>query len=290
MNRRPIVIAAAGLALIALVVVGIVATTGGHRKVAVRPATTVPVKVPVPRTHRPQPAPVSYSGLHILSPISNPAPHDPLLISASTERQITAQVAATPQSPRTLHEWAKARAMALPRPATSPEFPAVPAVARTNASLYVPTVVHELFDLSFAKQSRAAFLSWVESEMAPDSLPDVPRALQDRLPVASVVFAHGEPWPDAATWATLAAEHMVWHVSGIFATTSPGWQQVVASGWQPPDTRMWQDSVTATLTKTWPGHGTRSWALSMRVAVGSARYHHGFGLVGVSHVSLEPLA
>ena len=176
--------------------------------------------------------------------------------------------------------------MALLRPATSPEFPAVPPVARTNASLYIPTVVRELFDLDFAKQSRSAFLSWVRSEMAPDTLPDVPPALRDRLAVASVVFASESPWPDAATWATLAAEHQTWRVSGIFATTSPGWQQVIASGWQPPDTRMWQDSVTATLTKTWPGHGTRAWALSMSVMVGSARYHRGLGLVGVSHVQL----
>ena len=279
MSRR-LVVGTAGLALAALVAVGIVATTGGHQKAtSVRPSTTSPVTVPGK-------LPIPHSTLHVLSPVSNPPPPEPLLISPSTERQISLQVEASPQSAGTLRDWSEARAMALPRPATSPEFPPLPPVARTSPDIYIPTVVRELFDLDFAKQSRPVFLSWVQSEMSPDTLPDVPAALRDRLTVASVVFAGEEPWPDAATWATLAAEHQTWHVSGVSVTTSPTWQQVVASGWQPPDTRMWQDSVTATLVKTWPGHGTRAWSLSMRVMVGSARYHHGLGLVGVSHVHL----
>jgi hypothetical protein len=70
-------------------------------------------------------------------------------------------------------------------------------------------------------------------------------------------------------------------VSGLLVQVDPAWAALVASGWQPADPRMEVLDASGLLRAHRPGGKASARRFSLAVAVGSARWHDGYGTVAL---------
>jgi hypothetical protein len=147
---------------------------------------------------------------------------------------------------------------------------------------FVPT----LLDVDFAQRSRSALAAWAQAEEAPELLPGMPVGAADKVLYVSLfepglAGGQGSPVPSARHWATLARTRAIQSVSGLLVQVDPGWAQLVASGWQPPDPRLVVLDVSGLLITRRDGRRRAERRFSLGVAVGSALWHDGYGTVAV---------
>lgn len=158
-----------------------------------------------------------------------------------------------------------------------------PALAATNTpEEWVQEFTQGLLDIDFAHLSRAALGAWVSAESAPELLPGVPAAVQDKVLYLSLfeagVFGNSSPIPDRSTWEADARLGVRWSVSNLTVQPDPRYSQILASGWQPLDERFVVEDATGVLNVTVGGSTTRR-TFSMAVYAGSAHWHQGYGTV-----------
>ena len=103
----------------------------------------------------------------------------------------------------------------------------------------------------------------------------------------SLVQGTGPPIPSVAQWAAEAKAGSRQGVSDLLAQADPSWQQLIDSGWQPPDVRIDVIDVSGLLTVT---RRTKSTVehFSVAVATGSARWHPGYGSVELQNWTVTP--
>jgi hypothetical protein len=174
-------------------------------------------------------------------------------------------------------------AVKVPQPAISGGWPKLPIA--TAPETWAQTFVAALLDIRYSQQSRSALGSWLQAQEAPYLLPAVPASVADKILLLSVldpqlVQSAGSPIVSSAHWNADAKAGVRQAVSNLLVQPDPGWQQLVASGWQPTDARMDILDLTGLLTITNGSHNhVEHFALS--VSVGSARWHPGYGTISI---------
>ena len=96
-----------------------------------------------------------------------------------------------------------------------------------------------------------------------------------------LVQVAGPPIATASQWAANARSGVRQTVSDLLIQSDPGWQQVISSGWQPPDARTAVIDVSGLLTCHAEVSKTTITHFTMAVGTGSARWHPGYGTAEV---------
>lgn len=178
---------------------------------------------------------------------------------------------------------ARADALRLPIPAIGGGWPSL-AVSNTPDA-WARTFVQGLLTIDFAQQSRGSLGGWLVAQEASDLMPGIPVGFQDRALYVSVmapeIMAQPPLIPSAAQWETDAMAGVRWAVSGLQVQLDPRWQSMIDAGWQPVDIRASVEDVSGLLTVT-RGTTTETRGVSITLAVGSARWHQGYGTVAVT--------
>jgi hypothetical protein len=176
-----------------------------------------------------------------------------------------------------------AAALAVPSPAVEGGWPSL-AVARTPEQ-WATEFTAALLDVDYAHQSRAALGAWLQAQEAPEVIPGIPGSVADKVLYISLldpgIFGgQPSPVPTDTGWAANAEAGTTESVSGLLVQPDPGWAQMVAAGWQPPDVRMTELDVSGILTVR-SGAVTSSQNFTTQIIVGSSRWHDGFGTVAI---------
>jgi hypothetical protein len=173
--------------------------------------------------------------------------------------------------------------LSLPAPAVTGGWPAL-------APAYTPEgwtrqFVAGLLDVDFARQSRSGLGAWLVAEEAPDLMPGIPVGAQLGSLYATVmdpaIIGQPSPLPPAGIWQGNAAAGVRWSVSNLEVQLDPGWQSIIAAGWQPVDLYTSVEDVSGTLTVV-DGSSTVQRSFSLAVQLGSAHWHPGYGTALVS--------
>jgi hypothetical protein len=180
-------------------------------------------------------------------------------------------------------QLAEIESLSLPAPAVSGGWPHLrPAYTPEG---WTRQFVAGLLDVDFARQSRSGLGAWLVAEEAPDLLPGIPVGAQLGGLYATVmdpaITGQPSPIPPAAVWQANAAAHIRWSVSNLEVQLDPGWESMIAAGWQPVDLYASVEDVSGILTIT-GGSSRAQRSFSMVVQLGSAHWHPGYGTALVS--------
>ena len=268
MTRDRLVSVRGGLVAVAAaaLVAGLVLTLtsgGGHRRAA-RPA---------PATSSTTTS-LATQGLSWQTPDTVVASQSP--VQVADDQQLAQESAQDPG-------LAQLEAMKVPAPAISGGWPRL-AVANSPET-WATEFVTGLLDIDYARQSRTALGPWLQAEEAPLLIPGIPASAADKELYATVldpglVQVAGPPIATASQWAANARSGVRQTVSDLLTQSDPGWQQLISSGWQPPDARIAVIDVSGLLTVT-RGSKTTITHFTMAVGTGSARWHAGYGTAEV---------
>lgn len=179
---------------------------------------------------------------------------------------------------------ARAETLELPSPAVAGTWPRL---ATSNApDGWTREFVTGLLDINFSTQPRSSLASWIVAQTAPDLMPGIPTAFQNRALYVSVmvpsITGQPSPAPSEGQWTADAASGVRWAVSQLEVQLDPQWQSMVDAGWQPRDLRAVVEDVSGVLTIT-QAKTVTSKRFSLVVQVGSAAWHDGYGTVLVSN-------
>jgi hypothetical protein len=182
-----------------------------------------------------------------------------------------------------LADLSQLEAVKVPQPAISGGWPRLPAA--TAPESWAQTFVEALLDIRYSQQSRIALGSWLQAQEAPYLLPAVPVSVADKILFLSLLDPHlvqsaASPIVSSSRWETDAKAGVHQTVSGLLMQPDPGWQQLVASGWQPTDARMDILDVSGLLTVTSGSHN-RVEHFTLSLSIGSARWHPGYGTISI---------
>jgi len=183
---------------------------------------------------------------------------------------------------------AEAAARHLPAPSYSGGWQALPVSQRPGQ--WVTSFTTALLGIDFARQTRAGLEHWLIANEAPEIIPGVVPSVQNAVLYLSLFDpsaggAAASPIPTAARWRANASAGVVWSASQLLVEVDPQWSQIIASGWEPIDTRFADYDVSGVLTVDRPGRPPVPHRFSMQVYVGSAHWHQGYGSVSVSNWS-----
>ena len=266
------VLAGVGVAVGTLIIAGgLAAEFAGGKAATPRPIAAEAVPSTPPTTSIPP------SGWHAVVPATTVPPSTPVqqqydkgfkagFSSASNEAMMSEAEARPISSPAVGGGWPALR------PSGTPEG-------------WATEFVSGLLDIDFAHQSRDALGGWLVAAEAPDLMPGIPARFADRTLYVSVmepdITGQPSPVPSAGQWQADANAGVSWVVSGLEVQLNPQWQQMIDSGWQPPDVRAVVEDVSGVLT-TKRGKATTAKGFSIVIQLGSARWHDGYGTVLVS--------
>jgi hypothetical protein len=180
---------------------------------------------------------------------------------------------------------AEAAAQHLPAPSYSGGWQALPESPQPGQ--WVTSFTNTLLGIDFAGQTRVGLGHWLVANEAPEMVPGVVPSVQNAVLYLSVFdpsAAGGttSPVPSAVQWQADAAAGVTWSASQLLVEMDPQWSQIIASGWEPTDTRLAEYDVSGVLTVTQPGQPPVPHHFSMQGYVGSAHWHQGYGTVAVS--------
>jgi hypothetical protein len=255
-HRRLVIAAAAAVVALAAVIVPLASTGRGHSR-----ATNTD------RPHKAgRPAPATTTTV-----VPNPAYH-PTYVSIPPQDGSNTMAA---QWPVAALETEKP-----PAPAYTTPLPAIPASEAKDAVDYSVAFGTELLDIDYRAETRLELAEWAQAEAAGAMMPGIPISAADNVLYATLfdpeVGGGPSPIPSVRQWAANAAAHVAEHATEVFASEDPGWEQLVAEGFQSVDPLMAVYDVTGTLTITQPGK-TSTVHFSLALGLGSAMHHPGYG-------------
>jgi hypothetical protein len=181
-------------------------------------------------------------------------------------------------------QLAEIETLSLPTPAVGGGWPAL-------APAYTPEgwtreFVAGLLDVDFARESRSRLGAWLVAEEAPDLMPGIPVDAQLGSLYATVMdpalTGQPSPIPPASVWRANAAAEVRWSVRNLEVQLDPGWQSMIAAGWQPVDLYASVEDVSGTLTIA-KGSSRAQRSFSLELQLGSAHWHPGYGSALVSN-------
>lgn len=178
-----------------------------------------------------------------------------------------------------------AESASVPPPAVSSAWPALP--PSNSAQKWIHAFITELLSIHFDRQTRSGLASWLSDVEAPELLPGVPPAAENKVLYLSLMdpSAAGSgvsPIPDQSQWSNLSAKHVSWSAHDLLIQPDVRWSQILAAGWQPTDERFGAFDVSGLLAQT-GGSTSTSAHFSLVIYVGSAHWQHGYGTVLVSN-------
>ncbi len=268
MTVRKIALVAVTAALIVALAMNL-ASGGGHRRRASAPPASITATTPAT-------APLSSSGLSSQPPDTVAPSRSP--VQVDYDQQFAQRLAGT---------TAGVVALAVPRPAISGGWPALPAA--NDPAGWTTAFLTALLDVDYAHRSRPALGAWLDAEESPELLPGMPAAAADKLLFVSLLDpsvvpggAQPTPIPSASVWAADAKAGVRQTVSDLLVQADPGWAQLIDQGWQPADIRMSAEDVSGLLTVR-AGKAQTSHHFTVEVYVGSARWHGGYGSESVTN-------
>lgn len=248
-----------------------VGTGHGHTSVAATRSTTPPPARHHPTSSLPAPA----TQWVPVPPATTVPPQTPVQLQydSAFESGLAPTMAA-----------AETAAEHLPRPSYCGGWKPLP--ASQQPAQWVTSFTTALLGIDFARQSRAGLGQWLVANEAPETIPGVVPSVQNAVLYLSVFdpSAAGSatsPIPSAAQWRADAAAGVVWTTSQLLVEVDPQWSRIIASGWEPTDTRLADYDVSGVLTVVQPGQLSVSHRFSMQITVGSAHWHQGYGTVSV---------
>jgi hypothetical protein len=178
---------------------------------------------------------------------------------------------------------ARAEALALPGPAIAGGWPDLPDSETPDG--WAAEFVAGLLDINFVHQSRNALGAWLVAQEAPDLMPGIPNAFEERALFVSLLepglIGEPSPVPSPSQWHAEAAADLRWSATQLQTQLEPQWQSMIDAGWQPPDIRAAVEDISGVLRIT-RGKATATRRFSMVIQVGSAHWHDGYGTVLVS--------
>ncbi len=267
-SRKPLVVAATVFAV--LIVAGALTAVlagGGH---STRRALTVsPIRPAVP-------SPTARVG----SPV---APATTVPAVSPVQQQYDQAFARGYSSAASKAMIAHAARLQLPAPAVGGGWPAL-GVSNTPDG-WARSFTRALLTIDFSRQGRPALGGWLVTQEAPDLMPGIPAGFRYRALFTSVmdpaVMTQASIVPSPSQWRADAKTKLRWTIGDLQVQPDPQWQSMVAAGWQPRDVRASLEDVTGLLESV---HGKTATTrhVSLTVAVGSARWHHGYGTVAVT--------
>jgi hypothetical protein len=173
----------------------------------------------------------------------------------------------------------------VPTPAFTSSWPALPVA--TTPEQWAEDFTHQLLDIDFAHQSRAALGSWLSAEEAAELLPGVPTPVADKVLYLSLfdsaaVGGGASPIPDDSAWQADGRSGIHWQASDLLVQPDPQFSQILSDGWQPVDRRFTVEDVSGLLAVI-HGQARITRHFSMTVYLGSAHWHQGYGTVLVDN-------
>jgi hypothetical protein len=167
-----------------------------------------------------------------------------------------------------------------PVPAYTTLLPVIPASEVKDAVDYSVAFATELLDIAYPAETRMELAEWAQAEAAGAMMPGIPISAADNVLYATLfdpeVGGGPSPIPSSRQWAANAAAGVAQHTSEVFASEDPGWEQLIAEGFQSVDPLMAVYDVTGTLTITQPGK-TSTVHFRLALGLGSALHHPGYG-------------
>ena len=266
---RKVLFAVVSLALVAALAADLV-SGGGHRRRSTVPSSTTPTT-----------GSLAGQGLAEQTPETIAVSQSPVQVAA--DQQVAEMTADSPG-------LSQVAVMKVPAPAVSGGWPGLRVA--NDPETWATSFVAGLLDVDYATRSRAALGPWLMAEEAPEFLPGVPPAVEDKVLYAwlldpGLVNGSGPPIPSVADWASDADAGARQIVSNLVTQADPTWQQLIDAGWQPRDVRTDVIDVSGLLTVTRGATKTVE-HFTMAVATGSARWHAGYGTVEVQNWAVTP--
>jgi hypothetical protein len=177
-----------------------------------------------------------------------------------------------------------AETLSVPTPAVAGGWPRLAVQASPEGWAEVFTA--GLLDVGYARQSRSALAGWLQAHEAPELIPGVPPSAADKVLYISLLdpgLFGGQPTPvpSPLEWAVKARSGVTQTASDVMVQVDPGWAQMTAAGWQPPDARMTEEDVSGLLTLR-QGRTVTAHRFALQLILGSARWHDGYGTVAVA--------
>ena len=171
----------------------------------------------------------------------------------------------------------------VPPPADSGGWPSLPVTEAPGP--WAESFLGALLDVDYARQSRRCPRPLVGGGggTGPPARRARERGRQGALRFAARPRCRrraGQPGALARRWAALGREGATQQASDLEVQVDPGWAQLVSSGWQPVDPRMVVLDVSGLLTEN-TASALEAHRFSCSVALGSARWHAGYGAVAV---------
>jgi len=180
-------------------------------------------------------------------------------------------------------QLAEIQTLSLPAPTATGGWPHLPPAYTPEG--WTREFVAGLLAVDFARQSRSGLGAWLVAEEAPDLMPGIPVGAELGSLYATAMdpalTGQPSPVPPVTVWQANAAAGVRWSVSNLEVQLDPGWQSMIAAGWQPVDLYASVEDVSGTLTIT-QGSSSAQRSFSMVVQLGSAHWHPGYGTALVS--------
>jgi hypothetical protein len=176
-------------------------------------------------------------------------------------------------------------------PATSSNYPAIPAAGSANPDSYAKAFATELFTRDYRTATRAQLIAWAQYEDSPLHSPNYPQADWSKVLVDSLTDltwddASDTPIPAGGPWLALRSESARDTVRDVRVELDPQWEQQIAAGYQPPDELATARDVSLTVTRHVVVAGRPSvsrFAVSLALQLGTAARGDGYGVAATNN-------
>lgn len=183
---------------------------------------------------------------------------------------------------------AELEALRVPAGGYSAAYPPIPRADTTDEIAFADAWVTEALNIDFRSQSRAGLLAWAVAGEAANTLPGVPADVAGKALYASLTdpalsgTTAATVVPTVKVWAADAKQGALQRVGSVTASVDPAWTRLVSAGFVARDPLLAVMDVTGTLSLRRPHQPTSTEKFELKLTVGSALGHPGYGAVSAN--------
>jgi hypothetical protein len=216
----------------------------------------------------------------------------PVTVDPDSSPTALASAAQTPSASIDLPSWHAIP----PVPASvSAAYPRLPTSVRSQPDLYAKAWASELFAQDYVHSTRQELIQWAQYESAPAVEPGIPESIDAKVLVDSLTDpswdgADPTPIPANGPWLSLTAQRGYTTVNDVRVQTDPDWETKIADGYTPPDRLMTMRVVSATVTLHTLVAGRAQSAdtsVSIKVMLGSSPRHDGYAAMATGSYTVR---